>query len=234
MPDSKAVIPLESNPEIFSELATKLGLSPVLEFHDIYSITEPDLLAFLPQPLYGVIMLFPLTAKFEEYRRSQDVNKGLSHYSTGVNWFKQTISNGCGLYALLHILSNIPRDLIIENSLLGNFLAEIRDLPENEVPQAIERLENRINLDANFGSQGQTEAPDAGSETIFHFITFVRGENGHLYELDGRRAGPIDLGECPEHVLANGKIAEKFQFYLDMADEANKMNFSLMGLGPAQ
>ncbi|KAM9890046.1 hypothetical protein OXX69_012688, partial [Metschnikowia pulcherrima] len=72
MPDSKRVIPLESNPEIFNELAHKIGLSPVISFHDVYSITDPDLLAFLPQPVFGIMMLFPITESYEQYRKEQD------------------------------------------------------------------------------------------------------------------------------------------------------------------
>ena len=36
-----------------------------------------------------------------------------------LNGLKQTIGNGCGLYALLHILTNLPQDLIISNSKLS-------------------------------------------------------------------------------------------------------------------
>lgn len=56
--DSKRVIPLESNPAVFTDLAYNLGLTPVLEFHDVYSLTDKDLLNFLPNPLYAVILLF--------------------------------------------------------------------------------------------------------------------------------------------------------------------------------
>ena len=44
--DSKRVIPLESNPAVFTDLAYNLGLTPVLEFHDVYSLTDKDLLNF--------------------------------------------------------------------------------------------------------------------------------------------------------------------------------------------
>ena len=72
MVDSKRVIPLESNPSIFNSLSKKLGLSPVLQFHDVYSLTDSELLAFLPQPVYAIILLFPLTKNYEQYRKSSD------------------------------------------------------------------------------------------------------------------------------------------------------------------
>lgn len=225
----KSVIPLESNPGIFSALAAKLGLSSVLEFDDIFSITDPDIMAFNKSPMYGVILLLPITAKFEEYRKEEALT--LQPPPSDVRWFKQTMGNACGLYALLHILSNVSSDLIIKNSLLGNFLNELKSLnTTDEISNSVEKLEELIQLDQNFGGEGQTEAPPAGSETILHFITFVVLD-GHLYELDGRRNGPIDLGIAKDlNVLADDRVAKKFERYVEMADEENKNNFALMGL----
>lgn len=238
---SKAVIPLESNPAIFTELAYKLGLSPVLEFHDVYSLTDPDLLAFLPNPIYGVILLFPITKEYEQYRASEDskvVATTNNNINNNVQWFKQTIRNGCGLYALLHLLSNLPSDLIIGNLSLSNLktrIAEGGDLSADEVAKLVEELENRIKLDDNFGQQGQTEAPPAEAVVELHFITYVKGKDGHLYELDGRRKGPVDLGQSTEdvHIINDAKLTNKIQFYIDNADDANKHNFAIMAIGPS-
>ena len=237
--DSKSVIPLESNPAIFSELAFKLGLCPVLEFHDVYSLTDPDLLAFLPNPIYGVILLFPLTKGYEEYRVSEDSKSPATYNKNIVQWFKQTIRNGCGLYALLHILSNLPSDLIISNLTLSNLKSRIfeggESLSENEVAKLVEELESQIKLDENFGQKGQTEAPPADAQIELHFITFVKGKDGHLYELDGRRKGPVDLGKSTDdvHILNDEHLTKKIQFYIDNADDANKHNFAIMAIGPS-
>jgi ubiquitin carboxyl-terminal hydrolase L3 len=237
--DSKSVIPLESNPAIFSELAFKLGLCPVLEFHDVYSLTDPDLLAFLPNPIYGVILLFPLTKGYEDYRVSEDSKYSATYNKNIVHWFKQTIRNGCGLYALLHILSNLPSDLIISNLTLSNLKSRIveggESLSENEVAKLVEELESQIKLDENFGQKGQTEAPPPDVQIELHFITFVKGKDGHLYELDGRRKGPVDLGKSTDdvHILNDENLTKKIQFYIDNADDANKHNFAIMAIGPS-
>ena len=44
-----------------SILATSLGVSPTLGFHDIYSLSDPDLLSFIPRPVYALIFLCPTT-----------------------------------------------------------------------------------------------------------------------------------------------------------------------------
>lgn len=238
MADSKRVIPLESNPSIFNSLAKKLGLSPVLEFQDVYSLTDPDLLAFLPQPVYAIIMLFPLTKNYEEYRTNADASqpKYNNEKIGDIKWFKQTIGNGCGLYALLHILANLPGDFIIDNLVLNKcLLSQVnKSLTIKDTANLVELLEQNIQLDTNYGSQGQTEAPDANERVDLHFITFVKGKDNHLYELDGRRAGPIDLGESTsdDHILNDAKLTEKIQFYMNNADDENKHNFAMMAVGP--
>lgn len=233
MPDSKRVIPLESNPDIFNALAHKIGLSPVLSFQDVYSVTDPEMLAFLPQPVMALIMLFPITESYEQYRHDQDGK--LSNDSNGVTWFKQTIGNGCGLYALLHVLANVPRDFIVQNLMLNTVLLEqlSPDLSVTEVARLVELLEQNIQLDANYGIQGQTEAPDAQDKTEYHFLTYVKGNDGHVYELDGRRTGPVDLGAFSgDHILDHGKVVEKIQFYMDITDESQRNNFALMAVAP--
>lgn len=235
MSDSKRVIPLESNPEVFNSLAHKIGLSPVLSFQDVYSISDPELLAFLPQPVLALIMLFPITENYENYRKQQDL--AISNDSLDVTWFKQTIGNGCGLYALLHILANLPRDFIVQNLVLNNLvLSQISpDSSTDEIARLVELLEQTIQLDNNYGAQGQTEAPDASSNTEYHFITFVKGKDNHIYELDGRRTGPVDLGLSTEdkHILNDEKVTQKIQFYMDLTEESQRNNFALMAIAPA-
>lgn len=51
----------ENNPEVMTRLATKLGLSPKLQFYDIYSFDEPELLAFIPRPVLALLVIIPLT-----------------------------------------------------------------------------------------------------------------------------------------------------------------------------
>lgn len=234
MPDSKRVIPLESNPEIFNDLAHKIGLSPVILFHDVYSITDPDLLEFLPQPVFGIMMLFPITESYEQYRKEQDAKN--TNDSKQVTWFKQTIGNGCGLYALLHLVSNLPQDFIIQDLALNKLLL-LQIGPDTTVEEAaalVELLEQSIQLDSNYGNQGQTEAPSATDSVEYHFIAYVKGRDNHLYELDGRRSGPVDLGESVEgaHILDDAKLVEKIQFYMDTTDESQRNNFALMAIAP--
>lgn len=115
----KHYIPLESNPELFTQLIHQLGVSPSLAFQDVLSINDPDLLAFIPRPALALILVFPTSdayeaekAKEEELRDEYDGSGGRSGGEAEVEeeepvmWFMQSINNACGLYAILHAISN--------------------------------------------------------------------------------------------------------------------------------
>lgn len=108
---SIAFIPLEANPELMSNLLHQLGLKKDLAMHDVYSLTEPELLAFIPRPAHALLLVFPVSAAYESTRLAEDVT--LPEYSgkgdgEPVLWFKQTIRNACGLMGLLHAVANGP------------------------------------------------------------------------------------------------------------------------------
>lgn len=100
-PYRKHFIPLESDPEIFNKLIYSLGASPSLAFEDVVSLDE---LTALPHPALALILIFPTTQDYEKQKAG--ANKTYSIGSSGVVWFKQTINNACGLYAILHSLGN--------------------------------------------------------------------------------------------------------------------------------
>jgi ubiquitin carboxyl-terminal hydrolase L3 len=112
-PDASApaFIPLEANPQLLTALIHKLGVSPALQFHDVYSLTEPELLAFIPRPALALLLVFPVSAVYESQRMAED-SLADEYGGTGegepVLWWKQTIRNACGLMGLLHAVSNGP------------------------------------------------------------------------------------------------------------------------------
>ena len=74
-------------------LAARLGPSPALAFHDIYSLTEPDLLALVPRPAHALLVTIPMTPSWRRAREEEDSGRG-DYEGVGddpVLWFKQTI-----------------------------------------------------------------------------------------------------------------------------------------------
>src|SRR5688572_15778172 len=100
---------LENNPEAMNHLAYSLGLSKKLAFYDIYSFTDQDLLSFIPRPVYALLVIIPLTPKWDEERKNEDKDKP-EYAGKGaeepVIWFKQIIGNACGSYGLVHCVLN--------------------------------------------------------------------------------------------------------------------------------
>lgn len=92
-----------------SSLVHKLGLSKMLSFHDVFSIDDPDLLAFVPRPATALLLVFPVSKSYETFRMEEDKEK-TEYQGKGseepVIWYKQTIRNACGLIGILHAVSN--------------------------------------------------------------------------------------------------------------------------------
>lgn len=90
--------PIENNPEVLTDLIHKFGLDPSLGFHDVYSLDDPDLLAFVPRPALALVLVFPVSEAYEKFRHEDDAGRT---DSTGTDeadvvWLKQTIGNACG------------------------------------------------------------------------------------------------------------------------------------------
>ncbi|KAI0704354.1 peptidase C12, ubiquitin carboxyl-terminal hydrolase [Cytidiella melzeri] len=102
-------VPLEINPDVMNKWAEKGGVATnEYEFRDIYAL-DPEMLAFVPQPVKAVILLFPYNAGYLE-RRADDnariAKSGQHPIHPNVIWIKQTIHNACGTMALLHTFAN--------------------------------------------------------------------------------------------------------------------------------
>ena len=49
----------------------KLGVPSVWEINDVYRL-DPELLMMLPQPVFALMLLFPITEKYYEYQKEQE------------------------------------------------------------------------------------------------------------------------------------------------------------------
>ncbi|KAJ2931275.1 hypothetical protein H1R20_g5800, partial [Candolleomyces eurysporus] len=103
----KSFIALECDPDIFTELAHNLGADGV-EFHDIYSF-DSELLLFIPRPVLAFILVIPPPVQDDEGVTAREKAVPVYHgkgEDEPTIWIAQTIQNACGLYAILHALSN--------------------------------------------------------------------------------------------------------------------------------
>ncbi|WPH02934.1 Hypothetical protein R9X50_00580400 [Acrodontium crateriforme] len=229
----KTFVPLENNPEVFSHLVHRLGVSPKLGFYDVYSLDDADLLALIPRPVHGLIFIAP--GNVYHRVREGDGAKALTYDGCGedepVVWYKQTIGHACGLIALLHSVSNgSARSYILPDSDLDNLIREItplKPLPRADVLYNSKALE-KAHMACAF--KGDTSAPLAEEPVGYHFISFVKGNDGHLWELEGGWNGPIDRGVLSddEDVMSEKALEIGIRRYVQAAE--GNMDFSMVAL----
>lgn len=223
-----------------SHLIHQLGLPPSIGFTDVYSIDEPDLLAFVPRPSYALLLVFPVSPTYEASRTAEDAP--LPEYTGSgpaepVMWFKQTIRNACGLIGLLHAVANgAARAQILPGSDLEGLLREAE--PRDPVQRADLLYESKAleSAHADAAKLGDTAAPEAEDNVDLHFVAFVKGGDGKLWELDGRRKGPLERGQLAddEDALSEKALRLGVRRFLDVEKAGGNpdLRFSLVSLGP--
>lgn len=221
-----------------SSLIHKLGVSESLSFSDVYSIDDPDLLAFVPRPAHALLLVFPVSDTYEKFRRQEDADKP-DYEGSGsdeqVVWYKQTIGNACGLIGLLHGVSNGPaRALIHPESSLATLLEEAIPLKPSQRADLLYESHALEAAHQSAASGGDTSAPAADDNVDLHYVCFVKSENGHLWEMDGRRRGPLDRGQlsADEDVLSEHALNLGVRSFLKREESAGggDLRFSLIAL----
>lgn len=235
----KHFIPLESNPIVFTDLIHKLGVSQSLAFSDVLSLDDQELLAFVPRPVYALVLVLPDSAAYAKHKAEEE--SGLVEYAgSGAGedavWFKQTINNACGLYAILHAVANgEAREYIAQDSTLGKILEDVIPLAPEGRALALEGSGELERAYAAAATQGDSVAPDNPEDEVdVHYICFVKSaRSGHLYRMDGDSKGPVDLGPGvgqDEDLLSEGALGVVREYIL--REKNQNLRFSLMALGP--
>jgi ubiquitin carboxyl-terminal hydrolase L3 len=230
---------LENNPEVMNHLARALGLDDTLSFYDIYSLTDADLLAFIPRPVFALLVIIPLTPTWHEARQSEDKDKG-EYEGKGedepVIWFKQTIGNACGSIGLVHSLLNSDASAHIKpNSTLDKIRQDALPKLIWERAKVLEDSDEFEKAHAEAAKLGDTAAPTPQSDkhTGQHFVAFVKAKDGHLWELEGSRKGPLDRGALKddEDVLSAAALEKGLgRLIKTESDKGGDLRFSAIAL----
>jgi ubiquitin carboxyl-terminal hydrolase L3 len=84
--------------------------------------------------------------------------------------------------------------------------------------------------------EGQSAAPDADDNIDLHYVCFVKDENNNLWEMDGRRKGPLNRGPLgpDDDVLSEKALDLGVRKFLKREEEAGggELRFSLITLAP--
>uniref|UniRef100_A0A7N9AZM0 Ubiquitin carboxyl-terminal hydrolase n=1 Tax=Mastacembelus armatus TaxID=205130 RepID=A0A7N9AZM0_9TELE len=159
------------------------------------------------KPVHGLIFLFKWQPG-EEPAGSIVQDSRLDH----IFFAKQVINNACATQAIVSVLLNCSHP----DMLLGDTLTEFREFSQSfdaavgswhflnclqnmkglalSNSEVIRQVHNGFARQQMFEFDAKSSAKD---EDAFHFVSYVP-VNGRLYELDGLREGPIDLGACSQ------------------------------------
>ena len=153
-------------------------------------------------------------------------------------WFKQTIRNACGLIGLLHCLSSgAARRNIKTGSELEGLLREAEPLKPEERAELLYTSQALEAAHQSAAQGGDSRAPAAEEAVDLHFVAFVRQEDGALWELDGRRKGPLRRGMLGEgeDMLSEKGLEMGVLNFLRREEEAGggELRFSVVMLGPS-
>jgi ubiquitin carboxyl-terminal hydrolase L5 len=171
----------ESDPAVFTELIERFGVKGVA-VEEVLSIDEASLAA-LPQPVFGLILLF----KWKPSKGDRNVIADAEVY-----FAKQTVRDACATQAIVNILLNCADRLDLGGE-LSSFLEFTGGLDprmrgdmigQSELLRAAHNSFSRPNV---FSFEEKHAKEDADT---FHFIAYTV-KDGVVWELDGLQDGPI-------------------------------------------
>ncbi|KAF2122490.1 hypothetical protein BDV96DRAFT_462290, partial [Lophiotrema nucula] len=212
---------IESDPAFFSSMIREMGAGAVT-VKEVFAL-DPELLAMLPQPIHGLILLF----------RARQVAQADQESSCPANvWFANQMpaQNSCATLAMINILLNI-KDIDIGPHLqqfkdftkplqpyqrgqtlsswdfvkrIHNGYAKKMDMLEDDKYLQY-KVQNEKKHKARRPSQDSIATDDSGAEKFeenaHHFIA-VMPIDGDVWKLDGMDAYPTNLGAIDD---ANGR-----------------------------
>lgn len=240
IPKRKILVPLENNPLVFAHLSQALGVKPNLGFHDVYSLEDGDLLGFIPRPAYALLFTCPQTV----FKRARNPEfEAMAEYtghgdSEPVIWFRQTVGHTCGLMALLHGLSNGGAKAYIKpGSDLDRLLQQAVPLPPAERAEVLYHSKELEEAHMAAAFMGDTKAPRSEEPNGNHYICFVKGDDGHLWELNGGMKGPLDRGMLSEDedMLSERALQLGVRTLMKEAQEGQEgeLDFSMVAMAPS-
>jgi len=177
---------IESDPGVFTQLIETVGVKGI-QVEDLYSLDNETISEL--KPIHGLVFLFKWIPGSKDTRTICSPDD--------VYFAQQIVTNACATQAILSILlnSNIELGPVLSEfkSITAEFSPEMKGLAIGNQP-IIKEAHNSFARPEPFSF---IETKGGKAEDAFHFVSYVP-VNGRLYELDGLKGGPIDLGECTE------------------------------------
>jgi len=216
---------IESDPGVFSELIRDFGVEGV-QVEELWSL-DPEQFENL-KPIHGLIFLFKWVPN-EEISGTVVQDSRLDK----IFFAKQVINNACATQAIISILLNCKHPDLKLGSTLGEFKEFTQTFDVAMKGLALSNSDTIRGVHNSFARQTLFEFDSKVSskeEDTYHFVGYVPID-GRLYELDGLKDGPIDLGAVPQDTdwinVVRPIIEKRIQKYSE-----GEIHFNLMALVP--
>lgn len=187
----------------------------------------------LPQPVHAVAMLYLIKDVHEAHRVAEEAARVAAPAPPpeSVPFFMtQEIPNACGTVALLHsvaaasTLGGGPVELP-PGSWLHDYMTRAASASPDE-RAALLAADDTIDAEQAVAVEGGQSA--VIDNTWQHFVCFVQ-KGGILWELDGRKGGPINHGPSSSETLLLDAIRVMRGF---MARDPDEVRFTMLALCP--
>jgi len=183
---------IESDPGVFTELIKGFGCRGV-QVEEIWSL-DPESFENL-KPVHGLIFLFKWAPNTEtDGTIVQDSRLEKIFFAS------QVINNACATQAILSILLNCVHGDVELGDTLTNFKEFAQELDPGLRGLTLSNSDTIRDVHNSFARQQMfefDEKPAKKDDDVFHFVSYLPID-GRLYELDGLKSGPIDLGAIPD------------------------------------
>jgi len=179
---------IESDPGVFSELIREFGCEGV-QVEELWSMDAEQFKNI--EPIHGLVFLFKWV-KDDEPAGAVVQDSRLEN----IFFAKQVINNACATQAILSILLNSSHSDINLGPVLGEFKDFCSSFDSHNKGLALSNADQIRSVHNSFSRQTLFELDNKNTskdEDVFHFIGYIPID-GRLYELDGLKEGPIDLG----------------------------------------
>ncbi|KAL8656222.1 MAG: hypothetical protein Q9226_002735 [Calogaya cf. arnoldii] len=195
----KGFCEIESEPAFFNVMLRDFDVKDV-RVQEVVSL-DPDMLAYLPRPVYGLVFLFKW--------REEDPDKQEASCPEGIWFANQTVNNACASVALLNIVNNIPGLELGEHlqrfkeftadftpalrgDAIGNF--EFVKTIHNSFARKMDMLNADLQLKNDASTRKKSKAKESDEDNAgFHFIAFIPVQD-KVWKLDGLERQPQNLG----------------------------------------
>ena len=150
-----------------------LFLNNFVKFHCVFFVYYRAL-DMIPQPVLGVLMLFPIkeASELASKEQAERIKQQGQIISPKVYFMKQTVGNACGTVGLLQTIINAKENLSIQkDSYIEKFLNKTASMTSDE---RAEYLSNDDEIEATHESAatlGQSE--QIHEEVNTHFVCFT-------------------------------------------------------------